>query len=486
MRQVFKSIAKNRMISIATGLVIGVSGYHYYTTTSHYAAHFGSDRLSALSQSDPEMAVQVVEKAFNSSSIVRDSLAVRSTLSATQFGKEFHDKFSKGRRSIIAHPYDKQGSGVTATVTYTDASTGEIHVLLTQKLNTRNKPELGLQNIYRLTAGYTKGGPVEGSKASILSYEEEELRDAREDSFVQSGEIADLVTKPSSTSNDEDRYVTKDDFDKITHVMNIFYRQQIEKNPYLRLVNPSVAKDYLQAQGIRFNRDFNELDTSLREFLEETGYNGKITPDMVKHVYCTDNYAGDNIPNLHTKVSNISIDFGVLAKAPMIYPASHTGARETGSFQPNGSEIGKITWASADKITAMPSDQSLLVSYDKTPIGLYPTAILNNVIKDVRDKQVGQATLNKDGHPVFASRAAVLAALENYGIEPVNLLGIAPLNEFGEDARRYHFQVMQAGRCLQEHAAKGTAISEEAILKFLKDNNKSRSVTINQRDSFAR
>lgn len=91
----------------------------------------------------------------------------------TMFGRRLNNPDGL-RKHYDIHPYTKQGTGVSVTITYTDDETGIIHILHAKKKNRLNYDQIG---------GYTRGQGPEGSE---VNYDKrtEDKRDKDEEEFI--------------------------------------------------------------------------------------------------------------------------------------------------------------------------------------------------------------------------------------------------------------------------------------------------------------
>ena len=435
-----KSTNKNSTyIKIVIGLIVGV-------LSGLYIGHFYNCKKTIAPKPDLETIQSILDK----NPELNDAVAVISTKSATQYGKEFHNNTTtEGRRSVIAHPYSKQGSGVSVTISYIDAASGERKIMLMQKLKTRGKPAEGLKDEFDQIGGYTTGAGVEGSKKTGLSFDEEEARDAAEDKYVENGSKLNIKSEKVEKSE----YITKDDLSKIGNVIKEYYDGEFKKDQYIKNLDPVEIKNYLKTKGITYTKDYNLVDAAMREFKEETGYNGPITPQMIKIGYTTDNYALDNVPNLHTIVSHIIIDLGKLDKAPQIYSADYKGTREANSFQPNGTEVGKLEWASMDKFQQSEAD----LKFNGVQIRKTYVPIINNLVRQLRNEE-----LQSESNGMISSRTSIDLWTKHFAgdkkLPKAN-------SEFGSDAQKQH----KFDMCFAKHVTLTPIINAQAVAKIIDD-----------------
>lgn len=431
----------NNFIKILSGLFLGVVItllYNYYNPNIMllYAKH------------DQKFGFNLIKSLLHNNQILNDAIAVESTKSATQFGKEFYNNITlDGRRSIIAHPYDKQGSGAVITVFYTDSVTGERQLMLMEKLQNRNSLADGLAAQYDQIGGYTHGAGVEGTKISTLSFAEAEAKDKAEDENTYKG-IA-IQSAGHLTTQKNIPHITKQYLEEVSKAITQYYEQAVKENPYITNLNPDSIKNYLKLHGIEYNRDYNAIDTVIREFKEETGYNGIVTPSMIIEVYNADNYGVENVTNLHTKVAYYIIDLGKLDKAPIIYDPSFKSEREINSFQANGTEIGRLTWAGINKLELQ---DSLVWFNNKSLKGTRNIPILNNAIRILRDNE-----LRSESQGIITSQDHIIALVQHFGLK-ANLDKVS--GEFGTKSEQNH----QRNKCIARQVSNSLTISSKSLL----------------------
>ncbi len=437
------SVALKLLFGIVLG--IAITAIYTYNNPSIIIVH---------AKKDPKFGLYLIKHLIATSQELNDATAVIATQSSTQFGKEFYNNLSEdGRRSIIAHPYDKQGSGVSITVSYLDSTTGERKIMLMQKLIVRNKIDNGLKKKYDQIGGYTKGAGVEGSKIEEIDFEKEELRDAAEDHYVDTGKSVTINTTINSSSKGAAvKYLGKHDFVSIGKAISQYNIKVAKENPYIKNFNPKDIKSYLEILGIKYTRDYNAIDTVLREFLEETCYNGEITPSMIKEIYTTDNYGTDNVPNLHTKVSHYLIDLGTFAKAPIIYPANYQEVREVNSFKANGTEIGHLIWASVNELEPKENGElehnNVSISYSYIPI-------LHNAIKMLRNLELEQVS-----NGIISNDKQIFALTKHFQVPSIQKHS---KGEFGQNASIIH----KFNRCVADKIKHSKLLNHDTLSDIL-------------------
>lgn len=428
---------KKKLILCLIFVVLGFSGGILY---SYFAPHV----VIHHAVKDPKFGINVIKKMIAKNQKLNDATVVLATQNTPQFGKEFHNVLTnEGRKSIIAHPYDKQGSGVNIVVSYTDLKSRNIKVLLLRKLNVRNKPSEGLKNEFTMVAGYTKGAAVEDGNIKEISFKEEKKRDAAEDAFLITGKLETSMLPPQDLI-----FATKDYFVNLKNCIEDFYKENLKKDPYVRNMNPTEMKKYIYLKGFDYARDYNVIDTAMRKFTEESGYNGVILADNFKAVYTSDNYAITNVPALHTIVSYFVVDLGILDQEPKIYPAEYKGQRSSNSFQPNSTEIGQLVWAD---ISLMESNEEENVRYDNVNVAMSDVPVYNNVIKKLRENDL---SLQSKG--VVVSADHLQRMIDHTG----STLKLQKVNsEFGEKANTIH----KTNVCLVQKLTEKQSLSSELI-----------------------
>ncbi len=412
--------------------------------------YYTPDFITYHAARDPEFGLRIIKEIIGTNTILNDATAVITTQSATQFGKEFFNTISnEGRSSIIAHPYDKQGSGVTVTVSYRNTKTNQRKILLLRKLKKRNTLSKGLHDEYTMVAGYTKGAAVEGGQISKLAFKEGEERDAVEDEYLITGALK-RIAPPKRELKEETTFATKHYFKEIRKHILDFFTKKLKKDPYIANFDPAEIKAYLQSKGFTYNRDYNYLDTAMREFKEESGYNGTIAPTMFKVCYTSDNYAVSNVPALHTIVSYLVFDLGTFDTEPKIYPAHHTGEREPNSFQANGTEVGELAWASVDTIDV---DQNGNARYNNLPLAFVDMPVHHKTMKYLRDNE-----LNIQSKGLIVSREQLQQLMRHMGLT-YTLEKLS--TEFGQKASKAH----QFNACIATEIGIQTTMLNADVLK---------------------
>ncbi|MFN7038253.1 MAG: hypothetical protein ACK4OM_01600 [Alphaproteobacteria bacterium] len=423
---------------IVSGTVIGASAATIYNYHKPVVA-------IEHAKNDPKWGLDLAKTIAKNDIQVNDALAVITTASASQFGKEFYNKLTEeGRRSIIAHPYDKQGSGVSVTVTY-QLPDGTRQVMLMQKLESRNKPLAGLKGQYHPIGGYTKGAGVEGSIMVKESFAEEEARDAIEDKFLETGKYE--ASKELSKTEEESVKVDKEYFAKFTEAMEQYFAKKIKTNPYNTPLDPTDVKRYLNKNNIFYNRDYNAIDTARREFLEETGYNGEVNFPMFKTVDSIGEYAINNVANLHTLAVNVIVDLGVLPKEPIVYNWDYKGEREPNSFQANGTEIGKLQWTNIENL----ENKEGYVYFDGIKVEKAYGTVLHSVVRYLNNEE-----LNKESNGLVPTRNTVDSWRARVAFEKRE----SELGEFGKEAVTQH----KEDKCFAKAIGKYTNLSNPIVL----------------------
>ena len=324
--------------------------------------------------------------------------------------------------------------------------------MLMEKLKVRNKAEEGLAPRYDQIGGYTHGAGVEGTKKTILSFAEEEAKDAAEDLNTETGVVINL-SDSSTSRNTTVQYTTKKDLQEIGEAIAQYNVKIVQKNPYIKNFDPDDIINYLKLQGFEYTRDYNAIATAIREFREETGYNGLITPGMIKEIYTTDNYGIDNVANLHTKVSHYIIDLGKLSKTPTIYEPSFKSEREINSFQANGTEIGRLTWVG---INELESENDCSLWFQGKPVGFAYMRVLNNIIRELRDQELKEVS-----NEVVNSHDNIAALAKHFQLQQ-NLSKLS--GEFGAIASQKH----RVDKCIAQNIGDSPVINHQTLSNIFK------------------
>jgi len=226
------------------------------------------------------------------------------------FGRRVHNPHPlQGKRvSYDIHPYTKQGTGVSCTITYTDAKTNIPYVLLSKKKN---------KNQYDQIGGYTRGQGPEGSDVNYDKRGEDE-RDNEEEAIIGNVNAVQVEQKndKSSSSSTQISYSLKQL--KEASVKGFLEQQTIKLG---KRVNPILMKEVFVSQGIIYNNDYNSWETALRETKEETGLN--LIKHKPKELYTSDDFGISNEDErLHTKTTHYLFHLGTLNEAPTVKPGS--------------------------------------------------------------------------------------------------------------------------------------------------------------------
>lgn len=228
-------------------------------------------------------------------------------LGITMFGRRIHNPNPlQGKRvSYDIHPYTKQGTGVSCTITYTDRETKIPYVLLSKKQN---------KNLYDQIGGYTHGQGPEGSE---ISYEKrtEDARDKDEEELIGNKNAIQIVNNEESACPDKKIHTLKE-IKEIS--LAGFFEQQSTKLG--KKINPLEMKKKFSKHGITFPNDYNAWETALREIKEETGLIlNNLKP---KELYTSDDFGITNDERLHTKVTHYLFHLGSLSDGPIVKAAS--------------------------------------------------------------------------------------------------------------------------------------------------------------------
>lgn len=228
-------------------------------------------------------------------------------LGITMYGRRIHnpDPVQGKRVSYDIHPYTKQGTGVSVTITYTDAKTKVPYILLAKKKNGNQYDQIG---------GYTRGQGPEGSDVSYEKRSEDE-RDKEEEEIignVDAVQVAKQHAEPTTTGSSYNLKQLKE------ASVEGFLQQQVSKPG--KQINPIQMKGFFATQGLTYNNDYNAWDTALREAKEETGLN--LNEYKPKELFTTDDFGVTNDERLHTKVTHYLFHLGTLNEAPVVKAGS--------------------------------------------------------------------------------------------------------------------------------------------------------------------
>lgn len=282
-------------------------------------------------------------------------------LRITMFGKRIHNPEPlQGKRvSYDIHPYTKQGTGVSCTITYTDAKTGIPYVLLAKKKN---------KDIYDQIGGYTRG---QGPAGSEITYEKrsEDARDKDEEEIIGNVDAVKVGENEAETA-----FTTKTPYTlaqlKDAAVYGFLEQLDLELG---KKINPIKMKETLLIKGIEYKNDYNAWDTALRETKEETGLD--FTNCKPKELYTSDDFGISNNEQLHTKVTHYLFHLGSLTESPAVKA---------------GSDVELLKWIPVTDIDLLNSKVK-----DDLPIReSYLFQTLPRAIKKVREIELAQATNN--------------------------------------------------------------------------------------------
>lgn len=284
-------------------------------------------------------------------------------LGITMFGRRIHNPLPlQGKRvSYDIHPYTKQGTGVSCTITYTDAKTKIPYVLLAKKKN---------KNQYDQIGGYTRGQGPEGSDVSYDKRCEDE-RDKEEEALIGNTDAVKVEQKeggrPSGSA--QTAYSLK----QLKEASMKGFLEQQKLKPGKR-VNPILMKEMLASQGIIYSNDYNSWETALRETKEETGLD--LSHHKPKELYTSDDFGVSNEDErLHTKTTHYLFHLGTLSEPPVVK---------------SGSDVEQLKWVAATDIELADSRVK-----DDLPIRKsYVLQTLPRALKKVRELELASATNN--------------------------------------------------------------------------------------------
>lgn len=233
-------------------------------------------------------------------------------LGITMFGRRIHNPEPlQGKRvSYDIHPYSKQGTGVSCTITYTDYKTRIPYVLLSKKKN---------KNTYDQIGGYTRGQGPEGSEVTFEK-RSEDARDKDEEEIIGNVDAVQVGSDEGETAFTAQTSYSLEQLKEAA--VEGFLEQQSEKLG--KKINPMLMKQALSSRGIKFNNDYNAWDTVLRETKEETGLD--LTHGNPKELYTSDDFGITNNERLHTKVTHYLFYLGTRSEPPVVHPGSDVEA----------------------------------------------------------------------------------------------------------------------------------------------------------------
>ncbi|STX27819.1 NUDIX domain [Legionella beliardensis] len=228
-------------------------------------------------------------------------------LAITMFGKRIHNPNGERRKFYDIHPYTKQGTGVSCTISYTDAETGVIYILGGKKRNKIQYDQIG---------GYTRGQGPENSELQFDKRSDDE-RDRDEEAIIGNLNAVTISEqeKPSSSSQATQAYTLK----QLKDASNEGFLQQ-QANKLGKKINPLLMKSFLFSSGINYSNDYNAWDTALRETKEETGLN--LEHCKPHELYTSDDFGITNEERLHTKVTHYLFHLGRLKEPPAVQAGS--------------------------------------------------------------------------------------------------------------------------------------------------------------------
>lgn len=273
----------------------------------------------------------------------------------------------KDRKQMDLHPYAKQGSGVSCTVAYTDAESGEIVFLLCKKKN---------RNMYTQVGGYTKGQGPDGSEI-IVDKRSDDQRDNDEEALIgnmNAVTVTEMTAKPVNIAYTLEALKAKS--------VSGFIDQQ--KQFPGKLIDPSLMKKYLKAQGIDYPFDFNALDTALRELKEETQLDLS-DKCQASELFTADDFGISNEDQrLHTKVTHY-----------LFYLGKRT-QKEIDEFFPvkAGSDIESLKWVKLSSFERSLDLKEIRIKNDMPVYMPYAIQTLCRATKHIRYKELRANTDN--------------------------------------------------------------------------------------------
>ncbi|CDZ79368.1 NUDIX domain protein [Legionella massiliensis] len=334
--------------------------------------------------------------------VEREACTLLDRLPITMFGARIHNPDGPKRKSYDIHPYTKQGSGVSCTITYTDDETGVIQVLHARKPNKVNYEQIG---------GYTRGQGPAGSEVNFDTRSEDQ-RDQEEEALIGNLNAITLTDEKASdkrTSSYSLKQLQENSYKG-------FLQQQGEKLG--KKINPLVMKKYLADAGINYTNDYNAWETALREAQEETGLN--LMEHKPRELYTSDDFGVTNEERLHTKVTHYLFHLGRLKEPPT------TKA---------GSDIAEVKWAPVHAINLKKNDLEGMPLRESYLLQTLPRAI----------KKVRELELKKVSNKIFLSYESIGEKMD--------------LDPYSFEAHEHHQKVLTKAQLLSPQVA-------ELISKF--------------------
>ncbi len=318
------------------------------------------------------------------------------------------------RKQMDLHPYTKQGSGVSCTVAYTAADTGEIVFLLSKKKN---------KNMYNQIGGYTKGQGPEGSEI-IVETRSDDQRDKDEEALIGN---MNAVTVTEVTAKSINIAYTLEAL-KAKSVSGFIDQQ---KQAPGKLTNPTLMKKHLQAQGIDYPYDYNALDTSLRELKEETqlDLSGKC---HVSQLFTDDDFGISNEdPRLHTKTTHY-----------LFYLGKRTQAEIQKDFPVKaGSDIELIKWVNLSSFERALDLKEIKIKNDLPVYMPYAIQTLYRATKHIRYKELRICSQN-----AYSKHKNVEVQLKYHlnkkGLNTDNVLPKACWDPYDIKSHNYHLAIL--------------------------------------------
>ncbi|WP_419421485.1 NUDIX hydrolase (plasmid) [Legionella sp. D16C41] len=280
-------------------------------------------------------------------------------LGITMFGKRIHNPNGEKRKFYDIHPYTKQGTGVSCTISYTDAETGIIYILCGKKRNKTQYDQIG---------GYTRGQGPEGSEYQFDKRSEDQ-RDKEEEAIIGNLNAINITKNEESqfSSLNAQAYTLKQLKEKSNEG---FLQQQAIKLG--KKINPLLMKSFLTQSGIHYSNDYNAWDTALRETQEETGLN--LVNCKPYELYTSDDFGITNEERLHTKVTHYLFHLGRLNQPPAVQA---------------GSDLEIVHWLPLHQINLNTK------SVNDTPVRQsYLLQTLPRAIKKIRELELAEVTDN--------------------------------------------------------------------------------------------
>lgn len=346
----------------------------------------------------------------------------------------------KDRKQMDLHPYTKQGSGVSCTVAYTDAESGEIVYLLCKKKN---------RNMYTQIGGYTKGQGPEGSEI-IVDTRSDDQRDNDEEALIGNMNAINVTEKTAKPLNIAYTLEAL----KVKSVSGFMDQQKQFPG---KLIDPSLMKKQLKSQGIDYPFDFNALDTALRELKEETqlDLSGKC---QASELFTADDFGISNEDQrLHTKVTHYLFYLGKRTQKEILelFPVKA------------GSDIELLKWVSLSSFERALDLKEIKIKNDLPVYMPYAIQTLYRATKQIRYKELRACSDN-----VYSKHKNVEAQLVRHlnklGQNIENVLPKVCWDPYDVNSHKYHLAILVTADYLMQVHYAGRVFNLEELKVNLK------------------